>query len=57
MGVPDRYVDAFCRRVPKSVLARGYSDVSSEKLKEIYGKARIMVFVDGHAQALKLLAN
>lgn len=36
LGVPDRYVDAFCGRVPKSVLAGRYSDFSPEKLKEIY---------------------
>jgi site-specific recombinase XerD len=35
-GVPDRYVDAFCGRVPRSVLARRYSDFAPEKLKEIY---------------------
>jgi len=32
LGVPDRYVDAFCGRVPKSVLARHYSDYSPEKV-------------------------
>jgi len=30
LGVPDRYVDAFCGRVPRSVLARRYIDFSSE---------------------------
>jgi integrase/recombinase XerD len=39
LGVPDRYVDAFCGRVPKSVLARHYTDFSPEKLKRIYDKA------------------
>jgi integrase len=33
LGVPDRYVDAFCGRVPRSVLARHYTDFSLEKLK------------------------
>lgn len=33
LGVPDRYVDAFCGRVPRSVLARHYSDYSQETLK------------------------
>jgi len=39
LGVLDRYVDAFCGRVPISVLARHYTDYSPEKLKEIYDKA------------------
>ena len=41
LEVPDRYVDAFCGRVPKSVLARRYSDFAPEKLKEIYDKAHL----------------
>ena len=43
LGVPDRYVDAFCGRVPRSVLARHYTDFSPEKLKEIYDKAGLKV--------------
>jgi integrase len=43
IGVPDRYIDAFCGRTPKSVLARHYSDYSPEKLKEIYEKAGLRV--------------
>jgi integrase len=43
LGVPDRYVDAFCGRVPRSVLARHYTDYSSDRLKEIYERARLMV--------------
>jgi len=43
LGVPDRYVDAFCGRVPKSVLARHYTDYSPEKLKRIYDKADLRV--------------
>jgi len=34
LGVPDRHVDAFCGRVPRSVLARHYADFNLEKLKE-----------------------
>ena len=41
--VPDRYVDAFCGRVPRSVLARHYTDFSPEKLKEIYDRAGLKV--------------
>jgi len=43
LGVPDRYVDAFCGRVPKSVLARHYTDFSPEILKRIYEKAGLKV--------------
>ncbi len=40
-GVQDRYVDAFCGRMPGSVLAMHYSDFSPEVLKQIYDKADI----------------
>jgi intergrase/recombinase len=40
LGVSETYVDAFCGRVPKSVLARHYADFSPEKLKEIYGETK-----------------
>jgi intergrase/recombinase len=43
LGVPDRYIDTFCGRVPRSVLARHYTDFSPEKLKEIYDKANLKV--------------
>jgi intergrase/recombinase len=43
LSVPDRFVDAFCGRVPKSVLARHYTDFSPEKLKEIYDKANLEI--------------
>jgi len=43
LGVPDRYVDAFCGRVPRSVLARHYTDFSPELLKQIYDKAGLKV--------------
>jgi site-specific recombinase XerD len=43
LGVPDRYVDALCGRVPNSVLARRYSDFAPEKLLEVYEKARIII--------------
>jgi integrase len=42
-GVQDRYIDAFCGRVPGSVLARHYSDYSPEVLKDIYSKANIKI--------------
>jgi integrase len=43
LGVPDRYVDAFCGGVPRSVLARHYTDFSPETLKEIYDNAELKV--------------
>jgi intergrase/recombinase len=43
LGVSETYVDAFCGRVPKSVLARHYTDFSPEKLREIYEKAGLML--------------
>ena len=35
-GISETYVDAFCGRVPKSVLARHYTDFSQEVLKKFY---------------------
>jgi integrase len=43
LGVSETHVDAFCGRVPKSVLARHYTDFSPEKLKEIYNQARLEI--------------
>jgi len=43
LNVPDRYVDAFCGRVPHSVLARHYTDFSPDRLKEIYDQANMRV--------------
>jgi len=45
LGVPDRFIDAFCGRTPKSVLARHYSDYSPERLKAIYDKAGLKILV------------
>lgn len=44
LGVSETYVDAFCGRVPKSVLARHYKDFSPEKLREAYATSGIAVF-------------
>jgi integrase len=43
LGVQDRYIDAFCGRTPKSVLARHYTDYSPERLKRIYDRANLKV--------------
>ena len=42
LGISETYVDAFCGRVPKSVLARHYTDFSPEKLEKIYQKAKFL---------------
>ncbi len=39
-GIPDRYIDAFCGRIPASVLSRSYTDFSPEVLKQIYDKMK-----------------
>jgi integrase len=43
LGISETYIDAFCGRVPKSVLARHYADFSPEKLLEIYSEASLEV--------------
>jgi intergrase/recombinase len=44
LGVPDRYIDAFCGRVPKTILGRHYTDYSPKKLKDVYDRADLKVF-------------
>jgi integrase len=43
LGVSDRYIDAFCGRVPRSILARHYTAYNPEELKLIYDKAGLRV--------------
>ena len=43
LGVPDRFIDAFQGRVPRSILARHYSDYSINNLKVIYDKADLKI--------------
>ncbi|MEM3040343.1 MAG: hypothetical protein QXO54_06020 [Candidatus Methanomethylicaceae archaeon] len=43
LGVPERYIDAFCGRVPRTVLAKHYTDYSPQRLKEIYDRAGLKV--------------
>jgi hypothetical protein len=52
-GVQDRYIDAFCGRIPQSVLARNYTDYSPEVLKEIYIKANIKILERFHFEYLQ----
>ena len=43
LNVPDRYVDAFCGRVPRSILAQRYTNFSVQTLKAVYEKANLTV--------------
>jgi len=43
LGVPDRYIDAYCGRIPKSILGRNYTDYSPKTLKAIYEKAGLKI--------------
>lgn len=42
-GVPSHYIDAFCGRVPQTILARHYTDYSPQKLLQIYKQANLKV--------------
>ena len=44
LGVPDRYVDVFEGRAPRSVLAKHYTGKGLERLKRIYQKANLKIF-------------
>jgi site-specific recombinase XerD len=44
LNVPDRYVDAFCGRIPKTVLGKRYTNYSIKKLKKIYDNANLTIF-------------
>jgi integrase len=43
LGVPDRFVDVFQGRAPRSVLAKHYTGKGLETLKRIYEKANLRV--------------
>jgi integrase len=43
LGVPDRYVDIFQGRVPKSVLAKYYTGKELKRLKRVYERANLRV--------------
>jgi integrase len=43
LGVPDRYVDIFQGRAPKSVLAKFYTGKELKRLKRIYDKANLRI--------------
>lgn len=35
-GIKDKYVDAFCGRTPKGILAQSYTEYSPESLRKVY---------------------
>jgi integrase len=43
LGVPDRFVDVFQGRAPRSVLAKHYTGKRLERLKRIYDKANLKI--------------
>lgn len=43
LEMSDRYVDAFCGRTPKYVLARHYTDYNPESLHRICEEANLKV--------------
>ncbi len=43
LGVPDRYIDVFQGRAPRSVIAKNYTRKGLERLKRIYDKADLKV--------------
>jgi len=44
LGVPDRFVDVFQGRAPRSILAKHYTGKGLERLKRIYEKANLRIF-------------
>ncbi|KXA97323.1 hypothetical protein AKJ38_01480 [candidate division MSBL1 archaeon SCGC-AAA259I14] len=43
LGVNSGFIDAFCGRVPRSIQDSHYTDLSPERLKEVYQKANLNV--------------
>lgn len=44
--VPDRYVDIFQGRAPRTVLAKHYTGKGLTRLKHIYKKADLIFFLE-----------
>ena len=44
--VPDRYIDIFQGRTPKTVLAKHYNPHGVAMLNEIFGKANLKVLLE-----------
>ena len=45
LGIPDRFIDIFQGRAPRSVLAKHYTGKGLERLKRIYDKAELKVII------------
>ena len=45
-GIPDRFVDIFQGRAPRSVLVKHYTAKGIERLKGIYAKANLNILKD-----------
>lgn len=45
-GVQDKYVDAFCGRLPTIILAKHYTDYSPSRLRRIYNRANLRMLAD-----------
>lgn len=43
LGVADRYIDAFCGRTSRTVLAKHYTDYTPQNLQEIYENAGMSI--------------
>jgi integrase len=43
LGIPDRFIDVFQGRAPRSVLAKHYTGKGLQRLKRIYEKANLKV--------------
>jgi len=43
LGVSERYINAFCGRIPRSVLAKHYTDYSYRRMKQVYDRAGLKV--------------
>ncbi len=41
LGVQESYIDAYCGRIPRTVLRKHYVDYNPRKLKQIYDKTNI----------------
>jgi integrase len=46
LGVQECYVDSFCGRVPKSILARHYVNYSPNRLQEVYRNTNLQVLTE-----------
>jgi len=43
VGIPEKYINAFCSRAPQSVIAKNYTAYSHENLKRYYNKVESLL--------------